>query len=160
MPIFKSKDKEGNSSVNFSFIDGLPGYNAGDAINATINMITGELVIKARAFKRPEVHLPLNRILAAEHTSDVELKEKEKSVIARAAVGSLLLGPLGAVVGGMSGVGNKKEKIHKDFIFITYTNSNGEEKTIIFEIVGASIGWTKFLNALCPNTLKSETVYL
>ncbi len=37
--------------------------------------------------------------------------EADKSVIKRAAVGSILLGPLGAIIGGMSGIGSKKQYI-------------------------------------------------
>jgi len=35
----------------------------------------------------------------------------KKSVVGRAVVGSLILGPLGAIVGGMSGIGSKGEKV-------------------------------------------------
>jgi hypothetical protein len=38
---------------------------------------------------------------------ELEQTQKNKSVVGRAVVGGLLLGPVGAVVGGMSGVGNK-----------------------------------------------------
>lgn len=38
-----------------------------------------------------------------------EITEKDKSVIGRAVVGGLLLGPVGAIVGGMSGIGTKQK---------------------------------------------------
>lgn len=40
-----------------------------------------------------------------------EIIDKDKSVIGRAVVGGLILGPVGAVVGGMSGLGTKKQEI-------------------------------------------------
>ena len=37
MPIFTSKDKDKNRSVNFMAVDGLPEYQLGDAINEISN---------------------------------------------------------------------------------------------------------------------------
>ena len=105
MPIFTSKDKDKNRSVNFMAVDGLPEYQLGDAINATIVKNENVLRIKARVFKRPIINLPINKILSAVFASETEILEKDKSVIGRAAVGTLLLGPLGTIVGGMSGIG-------------------------------------------------------
>lgn len=49
-----------------------------------------------------------------------QIEEKDKSVIGRAIVGGVLLGPVGAVVGGMSGLGTKQKK---DFYLKITTNS-------------------------------------
>ena len=38
------------------------------------------------------------------------IEEKGKSVVGRALVGTLIAGPLGTIVGGMSGLGTKKKK--------------------------------------------------
>lgn len=62
---------------------------------------------------------------------EVQIVEKDKSVIGRAVVGGVLLGPVGAVVGGMSGIGtNKNEKVvqqEKNDIYVTIS-SNGENR--------------------------------
>ena len=42
----------------------------------------------------------------------VQNSEEEKSILGRAAVGGLLLGPAGAVVGGLSGTGKKTKTIY------------------------------------------------
>lgn len=154
MPIFGSKDKSGNRSVNFMAVDGLPGYHQGDAVNATIDTVSRELVIKARAFKRPEIKLPLARITYAQSKTETEIQERDKSVIERAAVGALLLGPLGAMVGGMSGIGSKKKSSSKNFLIIAYSAQDGNEKAIALEIVGASIGWRDFLKEINPSTIE------
>ena len=63
--------------------------------------------------------------------------EENKSVLGRAIAGDVLLGPLGAVVGGMSGVGKKtvkpSQKDEKCFIIITY-NYKGIKINAIFEL--------------------------
>jgi len=63
--------------------------------------------------------------------------QKDKSVVGRAIIGDILLGPLGAIIGGMSGVSSKYEKSNilmilfwdtktkkpKTFSFLTDTSS-------------------------------------
>lgn len=64
---------------------------------------------------------------------ETELVEKPKSVIGRAAVGGILFGGVGAIVGAASGTGTKTEKeLHRCFI-ISYTSSDGEDKYMQFE---------------------------
>lgn len=46
-----------------------------------------------------------------------QFEQQNKSVIGRAVVGGLLLGPLGAIVGGMSGIGTKLKSLGK-YVFI------------------------------------------
>ena len=60
--------------------------------------------------------------------------EKDKSVIGRAVVGGLLLGPVGAIVGGMSGVGTKKvaQKGIENFLTIIHCDENGDEAIAVF----------------------------
>lgn len=148
MPIFKSKDRTGNRSVNFSHVDGLPGYVPNEAVNATLSNDASALVVKSRIAKRPEIKLSFEKITSVSVASETEIQEKSKSVIGRAAIGVLLLGPLGGMIGGMSGIGAKRTKEEKSFILITYLSSDKSEKTIVLEIVGASVGWNKFVSEL------------
>ena len=59
------------------------------------------------------------------------LVDKPKSVIGRAAIGGILFGSTGAVVGAASAM--KPEKKTKIYFIISYTSSDGEEKYIQFE---------------------------
>ncbi|MCD8316980.1 MAG: hypothetical protein LUB61_06225 [Eggerthellaceae bacterium] len=70
---------------------------------------------------RPEVRLSYDKITRCEQITETEMTQKNKSSVGRAAVGGLLLGPLGAVVGAASGVGIKNSRqIHEYFV----NNSN------------------------------------
>lgn len=49
-----------------------------------------------------------------------ELATRKKSVIGRAAVGGIILGPIGAIVGGISGIGNKQSVIGNYLLVINF----------------------------------------
>ena len=49
-----------------------------------------------------------------------ELKRTERGVIGRAVVGGLILGPLGAIIGGMSGFKDDIKSINKYYLVINY----------------------------------------
>lgn len=61
------------------------------------------------------------------HVEDKELvlEEKEKSVLGRALVGGLILGPVGAIVGGMTGIGTKKGLSKLPDVMITVKLADG-----------------------------------
>lgn len=61
-----------------------------------------------------------SQIISLKKTSHDELAKTDKSVIGRAVVGGLILGPLGAIVGGMSGIGSKEKIINKQYFVINY----------------------------------------
>lgn len=63
-----------------------------------------------------------SQIISLEQTSELELMQKNKSVIGRAIVGGVITGPLGAIVGGMSGIGHKSETTTKYYLVINYWN--------------------------------------
>jgi hypothetical protein len=76
-----------------------------------------------------KVCVPLESITSCEKYTEKELKEK--SVIGRAAVGGLLFGGVGAVVGAVSGTKPKEKTLY--YMTLTYTDNN-EEKTLLFRI--------------------------
>lgn len=61
-----------------------------------------------------------SQIISLKQTSQEELSKTDKSVIGRAVFGGLILGPLGAIVGGMSGIGSKEKFVNKHYLVINY----------------------------------------
>lgn len=61
-----------------------------------------------------------SQIISLKRTSHEELVNANKSVIGRAVVGGLILGPLGAIVGGMSGIGSKEKFVNKNYFIINF----------------------------------------
>jgi len=72
-----------------------------------------------------------SQIICLSEEKRTEIAEKNKSVIGRAIVGGILTGGIGAVVGGVSGVGTKKEKVTKYYLTLKFWDINIREiKTI------------------------------
>ncbi|MCO1599798.1 hypothetical protein [Desulfosporosinus nitroreducens] len=105
--------------------------------------------------------IPLARIKEAVSFSQKDIEGKNKSVVGRGIIGAALLGPLGAVVGGMSGVGQKNTDKTVGFIAIHYTDKDGIAETAILKTTGPGplllIKFTKALNeklGIVPGTHK------
>ncbi|MBY6844875.1 hypothetical protein HYI19_08680 [Clostridium botulinum] len=164
MGIFSRKNKNGNRSVNLSFVDGIEGYGKGLAVELSINTEKECLTIKSRVVKRPEINLKFEQITGINVVSEKDIIEKNKSTVGRAAAGGVLLGPLGAIIGGMSGIGNKQKSETHYYMVINYMSKDKEVKVLSFEIVGASLHWSSFVKELRSKinveTLEDEEVYL
>ncbi len=95
--------------------------------------------VKARAFRGDtilqEYKIPTRSIVDFGIVTASELKKQ--SVIGRGAVGGLLFGPVGAVLGGMSATG--KQKIKSTLAICYLPSTGGEPKTIVFDAEPA--GW-------------------
>lgn len=98
-------------------------------VDKLLGIFKKETVLLSRA-KR--VVLELKR----EYTpAEYETIEKDKSVIGRAIVGGLLLGPVGAIVGGMSGIGTKQEtKIIKNEKEDIYLDIVAQKQHFLFKV--------------------------
>lgn len=96
-PMFVAIDKSMNT---YYFI--LKDNNFIIAKDMKATKIIYQALIKDKNFKF--------EIQQAYSPAEYESITKDKSVIGRAIVGGLLLGPVGAIVGGMSGIGTKTSK--------------------------------------------------
>lgn len=133
MGIFGKKDAEPKAKEYHAIwvhLSGLPEYHEGDAVKVTM-IPDGDVVrFNGAAFARPEIVLGLNKIQNIDVSIEKQTTQKNKSVIGRAAVGSLVGGPVGAVVGGISGTGKKEKAKNLCILTIGYAGSN---EPIIFD---------------------------
>ncbi|MVB11622.1 hypothetical protein CAFE_23440 [Caprobacter fermentans] len=150
MPIFGKKDKSGNLAANFALAAGFESWSSGSAVRLVQNDEKQQISIEPRLGKSEPLTLNYSQIIKAEKISETEISEKKKSVVGRAVVGDLLLGPLGAVIGGVSGTGKKEKSTTKEYFVINYhpMSSPRDLSVISFEIVGATLHFSNFLDAL------------
>ena len=92
----------------------IPGIRLGGQVG--ISRLKEGLYITGLSKDLLQVHY--SQLVSAHFVEAVKVKQQGKSVIGRAAVGAVLLGPFGAIIGGMSGMG-KNEKV-VDGISLTY----------------------------------------
>ena len=91
------------------------------------------LELKANLKKHEPITLQYSQITDVFYGQETEVVEKDRSVIGRAVAGGLLFGGVGAVVGGMSGVGKKEKKVTRLLFIISYTSKSGEDAFLQFE---------------------------
>lgn len=147
---FSGKDKANNICVRFMYIDGINQVFEPklDLVDVTIDKVQNKLLLVSATHKKRSATLSLDKITDVRDVTETEITEADKSVIGHAVVGHLLLGSVGALIGGMSAANSKKSVATKHhFIIITFVSDN-KSKQIVFDIVGASIGWKKFVAAL------------
>jgi len=117
------------------------------------------LITKA---KGKTYELKYNQLTAIQATNQTDLLKKDRSVIGRGVAGGLLLGPLGAIVGGMSAVGRHK-KVKGEFLILNYISSGEEEpKVIIFDMKKRSLAKKaeQFVLNKSPNLIEPDHVVL
>jgi hypothetical protein len=114
------------TQIHMKFVDGINSYKSGDIVSIDIDDSANEIVIKGFLNRKaPIVHLPISKVTYVSLDTEQEEIEKNKSVVGRAVAGSLIAGPLGAVIGGMSGIGTKKKK-GKERVILTIGYTDGE----------------------------------
>lgn len=113
---------------NFSHIHGIPGWGSGLVV--TVDLLEDKLTFRKTVVKdSPVVSLSYDQITETGCYTEKEIIEKSKSVVGRAVVGSLF-GPLGAIIGGLSGTGTNKRVKTDLFYTISYVSSSGEPAMI------------------------------
>lgn len=65
-----------------------------------------------------------SQIISIVKTSSAELSQVNKSVVGRAVLGGVILGPLGAIIGGMSGIGSKSRLVVHQYLAINYWDTS------------------------------------
>ena len=143
MGLFGRKEKV--NFYKFLVVDGcVPGMKAPSTVK--ISLLSDKVEIRQIVNGKGVAFLSYDQVTAAEKVNEKQIAEVDKSVIGRAVVGGVLLGPLGAVVGGVSGVGRKQKATYKDFFVINYTAASGEPAVLSFEMVGPPAGFASFLS--------------
>ena len=94
---------------------------------------------------RPILDIHNSQIISFKQTTKYELVSMDKSVIGRAVFGGLILGPLGAVVGGMSGIGTKQKMEDKSYLVINYWDISSKTAQTLL-ISGKKFSIESFVN--------------
>lgn len=105
--------------------------NLKENITYLVSLYSEHLIIKD-VLTRKDATLSLNQITNVFYGTETEVIEKSKSVVGRAIIGSAF-GPMGTVVGAISGVGDKKSKKKHTYLIISYISSDGNEDVIKLE---------------------------
>ncbi|EJO5349571.1 hypothetical protein NRP93_003753 [Clostridium botulinum] len=161
MGLFNRKNKKINP-INLIYIDGIDRYIKRTTVSLSLDDKKRCLVIKTSKGNYPIVNISFEKLVAVDIIHEKDIIETNKNSVGRAMVGGMLLGSLGAIVGGISGVGSKKNSKLRTFLVINYKSKNEEIKVISFEIENITLSMPKFINKLRENIPinNDEEIYL
>lgn len=126
MGFFKKK-KGSVISEHFKLLENVAMFSKGYMYEVALY----DTYLEITSLQKKTVTLNYNQITDVFYGVETELKNKPKSVIGRAAIGGLLFGTTGAILGAISGNNQTKER-HFYFI-ISYVGSDGADKYLQFE---------------------------
>jgi len=133
------------------YMDGISAYDEG--LKVVLSLLDDKMEIKPKKKEFPVANIQYTQIKKINIVKETEIKEFDKSVTGRAVVGGLLLGGLGAVIGGMSGLGKKTFSVNRTFLVINYISSSTNElQAISFEETSSTVfleGFLRDLNKFC-----------
>lgn len=149
MGIFGNKDLK----CDFSQLSGISQFDYKTIVTVQQNDEQARLEIKRMFTKEEPLTIRYSQITGCEAVRNLRIKKEGNNVVSNAVLGGLILGPLGAIVGGMSGIGSNERTIQKCFV-LNYRpmNSPDEVNAIVFEVVNSSVKWEKFVEALQGKT--------
>lgn len=127
-------------------VDGLP-FRSDGGVNLMFDGDFQNITFKEFMSKKPEVILPVSKIVRAGTVKTEDIVSG--NMIGRAAVGGLIFGGAGAIVGAMSAQERKKVT----YLYCINYVSGGEEKAIVLKS-GGDISEMKFrrkLSELLPH---------
>lgn len=128
MGFFKSK-KGSIISDHFKLIENVASFSKGYMYEVALFNDHLEVI----SLQKKKLLLNYNQITDVFYGMETELTSKSKSIIGRAAVGGLLFGGAGAIVGAISGNGTKEVKEKHFYFIISYKNSDNENCYLQFE---------------------------
>ena len=134
MGFFKKK-KGSVISEHFKLLENVVMFSKGYMYEVALY----DTYLEITSLQKKTVTLNYNQITDVFYGVETELKNKPKSVIGRAAIGGLLFGTTGAIVGAISGNDNQTKERHFYFI-ISYVGSDGVDKYLQFEDTRLSKG--------------------
>lgn len=140
----RKKEKKEKTKMFFNSVEGL-NINPNEKIE--LEKMEGKIVIRKALTTIVLEEIDYKDIVSIYRYDEREVIEKNKSVLGRAIIGGVLTGGIGAVVGGISGVGtkNKKGKL-KFFIDIEYFKNNSKSKILLEDYF--LIGTDSFINSI------------
>ncbi|KQX69242.1 hypothetical protein ASD40_01710 [Paenibacillus sp. Root444D2] len=110
-------------------------------------------------FSGNKFELYSDKIITVKALTETEILEVSKSTIGRAVVGGILLGGLGAIVGGISGVGTKKKKGKtNNYLVINYHNKDSVPSVISFKNNMNYFALQKFANTVNKQIIQLNNV--
>jgi hypothetical protein len=115
-----------------NLIDGLP-IPSSNTANVEIVASNDEITIREvrLKFKNNEVlntyRIKMERVLDIIVADKTEIQNVNKSVVGRGVAGGLIFGPVGLLLGGMSGIGSKQKEVKTGkMLVISYLNKDNE----------------------------------
>ncbi len=116
----------------FKVLEPIPGMPTGCMVEVALYDDRLE-VVNFNSKEKNKATLSIGQINDVAFGTEKELVAKPKSPIGRAVVGGVLLGPIGAVVGGMSGMKDGQKPVYTTLLTIGYVGKNGDQKVLMFE---------------------------
>ena len=128
MGFFKSK-KGSIISDHFKLIENVATFTKGYMYEVALYDDHLEVI----SLQKKKLTLNYDQITDVFYGMETELKSKPKSVIGRAAVGGVLFGGVGAVIGAVSGSSQKQIKERHFYFIVSFKGSDGQDGYLQFE---------------------------
>lgn len=152
------------NEINLIHVEGIDFYLKEMDVKLKIDDINNTLTITPTLSKdKPIVHIKFDQLIDCATIHNEMISEKDKSVLGRAIIGGVLIGGLGAVIGGMSGIGNKKKVKKTHYLVINYKSQSGDIKVLSFRmnwLVNLGEFTNTLKNRISKNNIEVRETYL
>lgn len=122
--------------IDLTYIEGIEIYPTDFKVTISIDDENNLLTIRPRGSNSSLIHIKYEQLIDCATIHDEMVTEKDKSVLGRAIIGGVLTGGIGAIIGGMSGIGTKKNKKKTHYLVINYKSKDDEVKVLSFRMDG------------------------